>query len=586
MKEFSYVNFRYAMRFFDKTFLFLSGIFLLVCLFVQSATSLLAATIPDGGAILRDQQRALPQQKGLPTREPEKSAEEKAGDDIRVDVKEFTFSGYDGVATEAELQALVFSARGKVLTFSELNNLADILTVHIKEKGWSQVRAYLPAQDITSGIVQITISQVKSDGTLSIKRDKSVRIRDCVLRCFVQSVVRVNQPINEHILERSLLLLTDLPGLSAKANFIPRAATGVSGLEVAVTEGPLFSGTLWGDNYGNRYTGLWRGNATLSINDPLHYGDQMTLLLTEASGLAQGRVGYSFPLVRDVLRGNFAYTGMRYELGEDLASLQYKGSSHSIDAGLNYPVLRTRNSNLTVGFYYGYRALVDTKAGADIRDKQLNNINLSVSGGYYDRLFGGGSNSYSAGVTTGRLHESIADIGFTGAEGGYTHFNVALSRQQRLGERLTLTFSGSAQSATGNLDSSEKFSLGGPNGVRAYPLSEASGDEGHLLNADLRYTLPLPSRWGFFQLNGFYDAGHSTLNKVRYAGDVSSATNRNDYWLQGFGAGVNYSWLSRVSIRAIWAHVLGDNPGRSVAGNNSDGFNDKSRFWLQAMLSF
>ena len=140
--------------------------------------------------------------------------------------------------------------------------------------------------------------------------------------------------------------------------------------------------------------------------------------------------------------------------------------------------------------------------------------------------------------------------------------------------------------AEGNLDSSEKFSLGGPNALRAYPVGEASGDEGQLLSAELRCTLPFAAQSGNLQLIGFYDAGHILINKERYPGDLSTATGRNDYWLLGAGAGLNYAYSGRFSVRGIWAHVIGDNPGRSIAGRNSDGLNDRDRFWLQCMFSF
>lgn len=551
------------------------------------AGSLHAAPIPDAGSIIRDQQNSMQQPKELPVREPERAKPLKTEAGIAVEVKGFTFSGYEGIATEPELQALVADFQGKSLSFGELGALADKVSAHLKEKGWSQARAFLPEQEITSGIITMTITQLKSDGNISIKRDKSVRIGDPVLRGFVQSAIQPGQPINEHNLERSLLLINDIPGISTTASYLPGTATGTSALQIAVTEGSLFSGTLWGDNHGNRYTGSSRGNAMISVNDPLHYGDQISLLLTEASGLAQGRVGYTFPVAGNGFRGNLAWSGMSYELGSELAPLHYKGGSNSVDAGFSYPVLRSRTTNLTTSLSYGFRSLVDTRTDIDIRDKQLNNVTFVVSGDHYDQLIGGGGyTSYNAGFTTGTLHESIADISLTGAEGNYTRFNVGVARLQRLAEHLNVNLSGSAQMALSNLDSSEKFSLGGPNGVRAYPVGEASGDEGQLFSADLRYSLPLDATWGTVQISGFYDAGHITLNKNRYAGDVSSATGKNDYWLQGIGIGINYTWLSRLSLRAVWACVVGDNSGKSSSGNNSDGQNSNNRFWLQGSYSF
>ena len=528
----------------------------------------------------------MQQPKEFPRREQEKAKPATSEGDFGIEVKGFTFSGYEGIATEAELKNLVAGFRGKTLSFDELNALADKVSAYLKEKGWSQARAFLTEQEITSGIINITITQLKSNGTLSIKRDKSVRIGDRHLRRFLQSAIKANQPINEHKLERSLLLLNDIPGLSTKANLVPGVSTGTSALEVAVTEGSLLSGSAWADNQGTRYTGALRGNAMLSINDPFHYGDQVNLLLTQASGLTQGRISYAFPVASNGLRINLAWSGMSYQLGSELASLEYAGRSNSVDAGFSYPLIRSRNANLTTSLSYGFRSLIDSKSDIDIHDKQINSATFMVTGDRYDQLLSGGYTSYNVGVTTGTLHESVADISLTGADGSYTRFNAGLTRLQRLTGRLNINISGTAQMALKNLDSSEKLTLGGPNGVRAYPVSEASGDQGQLLNADLRYTLPLAAKLGTFQLLGFYDTGHITLNKNRYPGDVNNATGRNDYWLQGAGLCLSYSYLARFSLRASWAHVIGDNPGQTTAGNNSDGQNSNNRYWLQGSLTF
>jgi hemolysin activation/secretion protein len=568
----------------------LTGLLLLLSL-SKPSIQLSAAPVPDAGSILRDQQQSQKQpQVQFPLSEKAKEPPVNTGSNVKVVVKGFTFSGYDGLVTEAELQELLAGSIGKSLSFEELNVLTDRVTALFKAKGWLQARAYLPPQDITSGIIRMVISQVKSDGNLTIKRDKSARICPDYLHGIGMSALHAGKPIKELELERNVLLMNDLPGVSAKASLVPGSEPGTSGVAVAVTEGRLFSGMLYGDNQGNRYVGTWRGSAMVSVNDPFRHGDQLTLLLTEASGLAQGRIGYSVPIAFSGVRANLSYTAMRYELGRELGPLQYKGNSNSINAGISYPMLRTRNANVITSFSYGYRGLIDTQADVNIHDKQINSATLMVSGDRYDKLYGGGYTSYNASITRGSLHESsdlTAEYARTNlTEGSYIRFNFGLARLQHLSERVNLNISGSAQMADGNLDSSEKFTLGGPNGVRAYPIGEAAGDEGQLLSAEIRYALPLAAKSGNLQLIGFYDAGHITINNERYPGDLSTATDRNKYWLLGVGAGLNYAYSARFSVRGIWAHVIGDNAGRSTVGNNSDDLNDRSRFWLQSTFSF
>jgi hemolysin activation/secretion protein len=92
----------------------------------------------------------------------------------------------------------------------------------------------------------------------------------------------------------------------------------------------------------------------------------------------------------------------------------------------------------------------------------------------------------------------------------------------------------SGQWAGNNLNSSEKYSLGGVYGVRAYPQGEASGDMGSMLNLELAHNFTP-------QLRGvlFYDYGHIRINRDRFLATDNART------LAGAGLGVNaslYGW--------------------------------------------
>ena len=106
----------------------------------------------------------------------------------------------------------------------------------------------------------------------------------------------------------------------------------------------------------------------------------------------------------------------------------------------------------------------------------------------------------------GNANFAANDALTAGAAGTYSKVNYSASRLQRLNDAWSLYANFAGQSANKNLDSSEKFALGGM-GVRAYPQGEASGDAGSLLNLEVRYNLPgiafanlqlvsiMPHRW-------------------------------------------------------------------------------------------
>lgn len=560
--------------------------FLMTTLMTILFTSIAWSAPPDAGQLLREQQpqRQLPTQ--LPKPAVEKDRVPLADSGISVTVNSFRFTGYEGLTTESELQALVAEAIGKKLTFEELQALATKITYHLKDKGWFLARAYLPSQDVTSGVIEIALIQGFSDGSLIIRRGPTARISEKILRNIGKTAVRSGEALSERKLERAILLMNDLPGVKAQANLAPGETPGSTSVQVNVDEGSLFSGSIWGDNYGNRYTGTWRGNGLLTLNDPLRYGDQLSILLTGAEGILQGKIAYMFPIAPSGLKGNLSYTGMRYRLVGDMSDLDMDGWSQVANAGLSYPLLRGRLTNLNITLGYEFKALSDYAFSTQLRDRQLHSGTFGFNADHYDTLLGGGYTTLNAGATFGTMDESVADIRITDTEGSYNRFNLGIDRLQRVAERLTLNLSYSGQLAFKNLDSSEKFILGGPYGVRAYPVGEAPGDQGSLFNIDLRYDLPLPGAWGSLQVSGFYDAGFISLHKNEWTNAIDTATNRNNYWLQGAGLGLFYGYKNFFSLKTSWAHTIGDNPGRSSTGLNSDGKTDWYRFWLLAALYF
>lgn len=541
----------------------------------------------DAGQLLREQepQRQLPQRFPEEPKVVERPALTDTG--VKVTVKEIRFTGFEGLATDQELRPLVADGIGKALTFRELQALADKVTAYLRQKGYFLARAYLPKQDVTHGIIEIAIVQGRLQGEAVIKRAAGVRLQENVPRDIMKSAVHADEPIQDTKLERALLLMNDLPGVSTHAFLDPGAAPGETKLTINVDEGALYSGGVWADNYGNRFTGDWRGNAAAYLNDPFKIGDQESLQLIGAQGLIQGRVGYSLPLGSDGLRASFGLTGMSYNVLESLSPLQSKGNAINANAGLSYPILRSRIANLTATLGYEYDIYKDEVLGIQIHDKRVQAVSAGLSGDYYDRYFGGGYSLAGLTVTTGYLDLSRVDAdkaqddATAHTNGQFTRLNINLSRLQHVTDALALSVSYSGQFATGNLDSSQKFFLGGPYAVRAYPLGEAPCDEGHLMSAELRYNIALTPVLGALQIIGFYDAGYAILHKDVW-GAIGTATGENQYWISGIGGGVSMSRPSLYALRFMYAHRVGDNPGRGTDGNNADGRDDKGHFWLTA----
>ena len=465
------------------------------------------------------------------------------------------------------------------------------MTDYLREKGYFLVRAYLPKQDITRGIIEIAILQGRLESEPQILRNKNVRIRESVPANMLEGALPSDESLQARQLERAVLLVNDLPGISARSFLDAGSTPGTTKLTVNMPEGPLISGGIWGDNYGNRWTGDWRGNVMFFLNDPIRIGDQLSLQGTGSEGVGQGRVGYSLPVGSQGLRANAAVGYMYYRVKESLFPLNANGDALTANLGLSYPVLRSRMSNLTATLGYEYDHFNDNLLGIQIHGKQKHSGTAGLAWDCYDSFLGGGYSSIKITGTQGNLDLSGVDLDKTWdsygpqTNGDYTRFNVSLSRIQRLTDSWTLNLSYNGQFALDNLDSSEKFILGGPYGIRAYPLGEAPCDEGHLLSAELRYSMELPVA-GTLQIFGFYNAGYATLHHSMWAGAVSTATGDNSYWLSGAGGGVSLSRSGLYALNATYAQQIDNNPGRDLQDNNSDGRSDQGHFWLTAAMYF
>jgi hemolysin activation/secretion protein len=182
-----------------------------------------------------------------------------------------------------------------------------------------------------------------------------------------------------------------------------------------------------------------------------------------------------------------------------------------------------------------------------------------------------------------------ADEATRRTQGSYSVLRASAAWWEPLGPNFSFSASLSAQVAGKNLDSSEKIYLGGPRGVRAYPIEEAGGDEGQILNLELRWRAVQARERGGWDctLFGFFDAGHVVLNKSIWPGwNTGNADLPNQYALKGLGLGLRFDVAQNAKIDLVAARKVGDNPGKSATGLDANGRSDKGRIWLVGTILF
>ena len=77
---------------------------------------------------------------------------------------------------------------GKELSLDDLQRVADVITRHYRDRGYFVARAYIPAQDIRDGMVEITVLEGRVD-RVSVKPIGDTRLREQVVQSALQKAL-------------------------------------------------------------------------------------------------------------------------------------------------------------------------------------------------------------------------------------------------------------------------------------------------------------------------------------------------------------------------------------------------------------
>ena len=541
----------------------------------------------EGGVLRNNLERNLPQP-ALPELSPKSGTETPktpalTGDSVVV--SRFRFIG-NTLLSDRALARSVELYLNRSIDFSELQNAAAMAALAYRDKGYVATVS-IPRQEIVDGIVTLKVVEAKYAGA-SIDGSSAGRINSELILARVEKAMNVEKAVNVNVLDRALLLLNDLPGASVQGGLAEGDAEGETKVVLQSQPKPLVSGALNIDSYGSRSTGPERYMLDIALNSPAGRGEQYTLGLLQTTGTQYGRAGVSFPVGLDGARLGMNASVMDYRViaGAGTTS-KIEGSSNTAGIDLSYPLLRTQQANLYLTGGATGKWFDNYSNGFVSRRYESAALMVSASGNWIDGYFGGASNQGSLSVTSGalRIKDRISVLTDQSASGpktdnGFNKLNGSLSRTQSIVDWMSLVLSFSGQFAWKNLDSSEKFYVGGPTGVRAYPVSEGGGTNGQLATVELR--MKLPRNW---ELRVFHDDG-----RVKQFVDKHSAmgTMPNILSYRGYGASLAWQGPRNFTFTATWAQRIGDNPYPSAADpdKDQDGTRKIDRLWLAASLPF
>jgi hemolysin activation/secretion protein len=547
----------------------------------------LAQQRPDAGQLLeqaREPLRLPPPTQPVVPKPPEPAPALPASPQLRVVIRHFTFTG-NTLFSDLQLRAATNPFLGKELDFEGLNEVATTVRAYYRSRGYFLAQAYLPEQSIRQGVAQIGIIEGRI-GQLEVDSKPGLRIADGLLVGIVGSHLEQGQIITEKGLERPLLLINDLPGAQVTSEIRPSRTVGAADVRVNVDQiEDAFSGFVDADNHGNRFTGEYRIGTNLNWNTPLHYGDQATFRgFVSDEGMWYTRLAYLIPLGYRGTRLGASYSKFDYRLTKDFVSLRANGEGEVKSVYAFHPIVRTRNSNFIAQVSYEDKQLIDrVESTGSVETRDIRDWKIGAVGDFRDAFLSGGLNAYAFTYALGDLKiaepaVAAADVAPSGRKtlGSFRKFNLDARRLQRINDNASLLFSFSGQRASKNLASAEKFSLGGPNAVRAYPVGEATADDGMIVTTELRYIAP-----GFKAFGGdltalvFTDYGVAKVNHDPLPSDAENVRELAGYGF-GLSAGRDGDFIVRSSIAWRWTHSL----------PQSDKAERSPRVWVQGVKWF
>ena len=496
----------------------------------------------------------------------------------KVLVKEFEITGNTKLSTQ-ELLNKISKYKNRELSFAEMKEVATEITKFYRLKGYFVARAYIPVQNMQDGSLKIAVIEGEV-GVYNIKNGSKVDI-DVIQGIFDESEDKI---ISTSTIERSLLIVNDLPGLVvSKANVKPGSSVGTSDFDVETTATSDYNGYIVVDNYGSRYTGKNRVMASFDINSPFKVGDKLSFvgLLSNGKGLKYLSASYDTLLNPNGLRGGFGYSYTGYELKEEYENLDAKGYSKDLNLfNLSYPIIRERNRNLYAKLSLNNKKIRDEIRSTDsISEKEITVATLSLD---YENAslidIYPTSTTLQLAFTRGTLSfENDADMSLdmAGANTNGTYNKIYLEAFKSISftQRLSLEGTFKYQHSLGhkNLDGSEDLSIGGSQGVKVYPTSEASAENGYVATIEVKYILPtVADKPGYTHKVGiFYDRARAyAANNTNVIGDDISLQDMGlayyasykDFFLNSFVAWRLNSdvvtsepdYNSKVMIQAGW----------------------------------
>lgn len=397
---------------------------------------------------------------------------------------------------------------GRELSARDLSALTTAIADAARTAGYPFANAWIERQSMTDGILRVRLelgrlSAVRVIGATNALADK-----------ILTKALITGRPARAKDLERAILLIGDIPGVSVKeSRYIRQDGFGILLVTVAEDRAGLYAQI---DNRGSTEVGPIRSTLLASLRSVLQPGDEFGLISAQTpfqpSEFFFLRGRYTAPV--NANGGTVSLSGSygRAHPGGSLLPLRVIGKSYDGSLSYTVPLVRDRRRSLWGSVELRSLQSRQTLLESPLRNDRLTTLTGALNG---NSRFGPGvlrgSVSLVAGLPLpGMTHQGDRRTSRSDGDARFVTVSYDLDWTTRLLERLSLVLSSQAQLASRPLLATAEIGVGGPAFGRGYDYAERTGDDGILGGAEVRADLGrvIPAVLDRVQLYGTVDGGY------------------------------------------------------------------------------
>lgn len=435
---------------------------------------------------------------------------------------------------------------GRRISNVEIEKILARITEKYRKDGYFLSTALAPAQDLSFGILNIQVIEGYID-RVDFKGEKPGR--PGFFRDWAQKITR-SSPAKLAEIERVILLISDLPGISATPSVeeMPNnPGAYIMTITIAHDRFDAFTGL---DNRGTNAVGPLQLSASAGANSTLGLFERLkvsTFLIPDSpEELLFGEFYSQIPVTSGGLQAFVSVYSSKVEAfsASRGSLLQWRGRKFTVGAW--YPFIRQND----LALYLNTRFDLQNGRQSAINDNYVDRTRVARAGlRLWFRDGAEGSNSveitYSRGLNIFGASKTGRNASRFNGTSRFQKLNLDLNRVQKITDDFWAELNVSGQTSGSTLLSSEEFGIGGSRYGRGYDPSEISDSRGVGASLEMRHRAPvqegyLSKLWGY----GFYDGGAVW----RRGGNRDS--------LVSAGAGLRFFPWDGVRLSLEWAKPL------------------------------